>query len=116
MDLFMVKSFLGSPGNTYRFPYYQGPMDRFAEVLAPDCRALLVLAEELARQVIGLPGTVRTEYASPTSSHAHLSLRSRTKLRAPLGTQSRVQMIRSLDRGSPISSQGVGTPIDFSRA
>jgi hypothetical protein len=24
MDLFMEKSFLGSPGNTYRFPYYQG--------------------------------------------------------------------------------------------
>jgi hypothetical protein len=38
MDLFMVKSFLGSPGNTYRFPYCQGGMDRFAEVLAPDCR------------------------------------------------------------------------------
>jgi hypothetical protein len=38
MDLFMVKSFLGSPGNTYRFPYYQGGMDRSAEVLAPDCR------------------------------------------------------------------------------
>jgi hypothetical protein len=40
MDLFMVKSFLGSPGSTYRFPYYQGAMDRFAEVLAPDCRPL----------------------------------------------------------------------------
>jgi hypothetical protein len=45
IDLFMVKSFLGSPGNTYRFPYYQGAMDRFAEVLAPDCRPLLVLVD-----------------------------------------------------------------------
>jgi hypothetical protein len=45
IDLFMVKSFLGSPGNTYRFPYYQGAMDRFAEVLAPDCRPLFVLVD-----------------------------------------------------------------------
>jgi hypothetical protein len=45
MDLFMVKSFRGSPGNTYRFPCYRGAMDRFAEVLAPDCRPLLVLVE-----------------------------------------------------------------------
>jgi|SRR5258708_4209642 hypothetical protein len=43
IDLFMVKSFLGSPGNS--FPYCQGPMDRFAEVLAPDCRALLDLVD-----------------------------------------------------------------------
>ena len=43
IDLFMVKSFLGSPGNT--FPYYQGRMDRFAEVLAPDCRRLLDLVD-----------------------------------------------------------------------
>jgi hypothetical protein len=43
IDLFMVKSFLGSPGNT--FPYYQGRMDRFAEVLASDCRRLLDLVD-----------------------------------------------------------------------
>src|SRR3546814_18425716 len=38
---------------------------------------------------------VRTESASPASSHAHRSLRSRTKPRGPSGTQSNVQMISS---------------------
>jgi hypothetical protein len=44
MDLFMVKSFRGLAGNAYRFPSDRRAMDRFAEVLAPDCCALLVLA------------------------------------------------------------------------
>ena len=45
MDLFTVKSFRDSPGNAYRFPSGQRAMDRFAEMLAPDCCSLLVLAD-----------------------------------------------------------------------
>lgn len=42
MDLFMVKSFRGSPGNDDRFPSDQRTKDRFMEGLAPDCCSLLV--------------------------------------------------------------------------
>jgi maleate cis-trans isomerase len=49
------------------------------------------LAERLARQVIGLPSVERDgahRIAESASSHAHRSLRSRTKPRGPSGTQS----------------------------
>ncbi|GEP53901.1 hypothetical protein RSO01_10670 [Reyranella soli] len=45
MDLFMVKSFRALLGNADRFPSDPRAMDRFTEVLAPDCCRLLVLAD-----------------------------------------------------------------------
>ncbi len=54
IDLFTVKSFRGSPGNACRFPSGQRGMDRFAEVLGPDCCSLLVLAD-----IVGVDGRRR---------------------------------------------------------
>ena len=64
MDLFMVKSFRGSPGNAYRFPSDQRARDRFAEVLAPDCCSLLVPAD-----ISGLKGRSRVFLAETKSPH-----------------------------------------------
>jgi hypothetical protein len=43
MDLFIGRSLCGSPANAYRFRAAEEAMDRSAQVLAPNCRTLLVL-------------------------------------------------------------------------